>query len=743
MTKSKGFMPLLIPSATVFFSSFCIMVLELVASRLIARHLGSSLYTWTAVIGVVLAGITIGNYIGGRIADKFKVRKALAVLFILSSAACVITVISNNLVGGWLWLWQFSWPVRTFSHVSLVFLLPSVLLGTISPVVAKMALDKGLATGRTVGDIYAWGAAGSIAGTFAAGYFLIAAMGTIAIIWTVGGALLVMGLLYWGRLWPGYIWALIFLCALLLAVLPVEWCEKAAAAVALREKPDPDILYEDESQYCYITVRQLSQNPDKRAFEQDKLMHSEIIMGDVSDLQYSYEQIHAAITHRFSGDKKKLSVLVIGGGGYVFPRYVEKVWPGSRVDVAEIDPGVTEAAMHAFGLDRNTSINTISMDARNHVDELLKNEDSAGCYDFIYEDALNDYSVPYQLTTKEFNDKLAILLGDNGVYMVELIDVFDEALFLGSFVNTLEQTFPYVYVITEAHQPNSARNTFVVVGAMRQLNLDNLEKDYKKTALDLWLFDDSDIGSIKQKANYFVLTDDHAPVENFMAPVVRKSAQEILASRYIGEAGKLQKQGRLDEAITLYKKILKMKNTPSPLSIKAYNDIALILATQGKTQQAVETFRNAIEFNEKSDFKSNMANIHFSLGIALKELGNTEQAMPHFDLAIVQYKKKLEKEPKSFKILVRLGNIFAEKAQFAEAAVYFQKAASIDPTILQNHFNLIRATQFAGQIDIAIEHTNRAIRFFTRHNQAQAVGRLKKLLDTLKFQKFQQSQKAN
>ncbi len=56
------------------------MVLELVAGRLVARHLGASLYMWTSVIGVVLAGITAGNYLGGHIADRFPGRKALAVL---------------------------------------------------------------------------------------------------------------------------------------------------------------------------------------------------------------------------------------------------------------------------------------------------------------------------------------------------------------------------------------------------------------------------------------------------------------------------------------------------------------------------------------------------------------------------------------------------------------------------------------------------------------------------------------
>ena len=55
----------------VFASNVCIMVLELTASRLLAHHIGQSLYTWTGVIGVVLAGITVGNYAGGMLADRF------------------------------------------------------------------------------------------------------------------------------------------------------------------------------------------------------------------------------------------------------------------------------------------------------------------------------------------------------------------------------------------------------------------------------------------------------------------------------------------------------------------------------------------------------------------------------------------------------------------------------------------------------------------------------------------------
>jgi hypothetical protein len=194
---------LFIPCATVFISSFCIMVIELVAGRIIARFLGSSLYTWTSIIGVVLAGITIGNYVGGRLADRFRTVKVLTLMFAACAAACLVIIGLNTLIGSWTWLWQLNWPTRILLHVTVVFLLPSAFLGTISPVVAKMALEKGLPTGRTVGDIYAWGAGGSIAGTFATGYYFIALMGTISIICCVATVMVVMALLYGAALYVG------------------------------------------------------------------------------------------------------------------------------------------------------------------------------------------------------------------------------------------------------------------------------------------------------------------------------------------------------------------------------------------------------------------------------------------------------------------------------------------------------------------------------------------------------------
>ena len=200
----------LVPNFTVFISSLCIMVVELVAGRLIARYVGSSLYTWTSVIGIVLAGIAAGNYIGGRLADRYRALEALASLFLLSSAACLLIPLLNDRVADLAFLRSREWSLRIAMHVFLVFFLPAAFMGSISPVAAKMALGLSTQTGRTVGSVYSWGAVGGIVGTFLTGYFLIAEMGTVAVLLSVSGILLAMALLFGARSLLPFLWIGVF-----------------------------------------------------------------------------------------------------------------------------------------------------------------------------------------------------------------------------------------------------------------------------------------------------------------------------------------------------------------------------------------------------------------------------------------------------------------------------------------------------------------------------------------------------
>ena len=728
-SKSKSFISIFIPSATVFISSFCIMVLELVASRLIARHLGSSLYTWTAVIGVILAGITIGNYLGGRIADNFPARKSIAMLFAVCSATCVITVILNNIAGRWTWLWYFSWPLRVFCHVSLVFLLPSALLGTISPVVAKMALDRGLPAGRTIGDIYAWGAAGSIAGTFAAGYWLIAAMGTQTVIWAIGAVLLLMSILYWARFWVLYIWAVIFTALITMAMIPAKWARSTGSSIALRERPDAKILYEDESRYSHIVVEQAPDNPNRRFFYQDKLKQCKILMNDILDLQYFYTEIYAAVTEGLGKNKEKLCIMAIGGGGYVFPRYVEKVWPGSRIDVAEIDPAVTRAAMQAFGLEKDTTINTINMDARNYVDKLLEQKRSGQGipqYDFIYEDAFDDFSVPFQLVTRQFNEKIYAILGDDGVYMINVVDIFDSGLFAGSVINTLEKTFPYVYVATE-NESCSSRNTFVIIAAKGKLDLKNIISQYKGEKLKPWYLDVSDIARLKQKSRQLILTDDYCPTDTLLAPVVRDDAKTTLAKKFLDRAEELKQKGRFAESIENYLSAIRAHHT---FSIQSYNEIGVMYARMGNLEQAAQVFNKALQYNGQSERKIR-ASIHYSLGAVLKELGKAEKATEQFRKAAEEFRRELTENPADPENWNVLGDILATMGDFKAAAEAFEKAQVLDPAAGAYYDNLVTALERDGRYNEAIEVLKKQIQLMKDHKQDEAASQLQGHLESL------------
>lgn len=322
----------------VFMSSVCVMVLELTASRLIAKHVGSSLYTWTSVIGVVLAGITIGNFLGGWLADKAPPSKLLNWLFLTASILCLSVLWLDGVASnqgrpdGW------GWPAWVVCVVGMVFFLPSMSLGTISPVVASLALSQSRKVGATVGNVYAWGAFGSIVGTFLGGFILIDAFGTRAIVALVAGTLAVMGILSAGSQWAFRLtvlfgWMqLVTWIGLSASITDVgmkgfaEWFGTVTSitdddftrsvkisrwrtfgerfgkqlhemGLTLGLRDDEIGEYHDESNYSYINVTQQTEQGQRVAvLKLDKLIHSYYVTDDPTQLNYDYEKVYAAVT---------------------------------------------------------------------------------------------------------------------------------------------------------------------------------------------------------------------------------------------------------------------------------------------------------------------------------------------------------------------------------------------------------------------------------------------------------------
>jgi Tfp pilus assembly protein PilF len=424
---------------------------------------------------------------------------------------------------------------------------------------------------------------------------------------------------------------------------------------------------------------------------------------------------------------------VLGGGGYALPRYLERFWPNGAVDVAEIDPGVTKAAFAAFELDPGTKINTINLDARNYIDSICEERRLGGQpkkYDFIYEDAINDYSVPHQLTTKEFNDKLYGLLADDGIYMVDLIDTFDSALFLGAVINTLEQTFPFVTVIAQNNINACNRNTFVVVAAKRKLDLTDVCRDCKDERI-IWYLSESEIGHLRRKSNAMVLTDDYAPVENLLAPVVLRNINaksELFADLAI----KYAQQGNSRKVIQNLNTLI---GADPAKAIKSYFSAARILSDTGKTYEALAVYENALDLFTDPQYKVPMMILRHNYAMLLKKAGAYQQAAEQLDIVSNVCRQELDENADALEPRVMLANTLAEKGDFAAAAEHFQKVVELQPDNPENRIKLIMALQAAGKTDSVAQAAQNATEYFQGRNRTEDAAAILKYINQIQSQK--------
>jgi len=713
------------------------MMLELTAGRLAARYIGSSLYTWTAVIGVTLAGLTVGNYAGGRLADLSGTRRTIGRLFAICCGTCIAAIALNNAVWEQMLLWRFGFAAQVLGYISAIFFIPSALIGAIYPVAVKMAVETNSRSGRTVGLMYSLGAAGSILGTFLAGFWLIGTIGTVNTMWLFAVVMLAGAVMYLPRSAGTYAYAGLVVLLIILGTASADWAKRLGSAISLRPARKPELLYETESQYCYIAVRQLTRQPDERELIEDNMRsHSRLIMDRIRDLRFFYIQVYGAVTERLAAGKKKLCTLTIGGGGYVFPRYILDVWPGSQTDVVEIDPAVTEAATSAFGLPADSPIHTINLDGRNYVDELLEKKsrgEKIPQYDFVYMDAFNDLAVPFQLVTRQFNEKIFAITAPDGVYVVNLIAMLENGGFFASFVRTIRETFPYVYVVTR-QSPDDLPVNFVVIAGKRPVNLEGLDTDKLLKDAPLQVYDANKLEAIEKRENGIIIDDDYAPVENLIAPVVRRSSEEVVADKYIGQAENFKAQDKWEQAVEKYK--LAIQACPAS-SAYPYYSMGLILVEHGRDRESAEALRSAMKLIEKQQGKV-IPFLYYELGVVLKNLGETAESSKYLAEAAELLKKVLAVKGNSAQIFWQLGQVQASSGNMKEAALSFEKALEQDPNDTSYYFSVAEALASQRQYEEGIKYLNKGIEYMLGLGRGEDADKLKDLRLRLEAEKPRQ-----
>ncbi|MBV9581354.1 MAG: spermidine synthase, partial [Chloroflexi bacterium] len=515
-----------------------------------------SLYTWTSIIGVVLAGISLGNYLGGRIADRWPRRRtlgillaagglaSLAILPLINIATSIPTgqlVDPNNHLGGVLPLDHAALLIlRIVTITTLIFFPPSLVLGMVSPVVIKLTLSDLAQTGGVVGKVYALSTLGSIVGTFATGFVLVQLLGTRMIVLGVGIVLLLMAALFGDLVRVGRAAVPLAGGVLLVGVLvPARNvkaydclgdglnvdCVQRAATDGWDQATQSGCLRET-AYYCIRVTADESASDHQTVKELvlDHLVHSYNSLEDPNYLQYGYIKVYAEIADYLAQrlPNQALRVLYVGGGGYTLARHIEATYPNARQEIMEIDPGVTQTAYEQLGVDpKTTTITTYNVDARLMTNQLVQQH--AGPYDLIIGDAFNDLSVPYHLTTREFDQQLKQLLKPDGYYLALVIDKLVGGAFIPAYTDTVLQVWPAVQVLAEGATWSSGDpSTYVVAAGDIAIDPDRLAGVHGQGvdgSIATRIMPGEQMHDWLANAHALVLTDDYAPVDNLLAPI--------------------------------------------------------------------------------------------------------------------------------------------------------------------------------------------------------------------------------
>jgi len=481
--------PLPSPLATslVFLASGAVLVLEIVALRLVGPYVGVTLQVSSSVIGISLAAIAYGTWLGGRLADRFDPRALLAPALILAAIGTAVTLPlvrwgGEVLRGG-------TAPAVLLLAAMAVFL-PAFLLAGITPLVVKLQLSDLRRTGAVVGKLSSTGTLGAITATLATGFILVAAMPTSWIILTLAGLLAVAGfaLGWWLRRRPRVpaVLAAIGLVGAGLGVTAPNPCDIETAYHCARVERDPSV-------------------PDGRTLILNSARHSYVDLTDPRHLEFAYVRWIGAVTDVLRPADVAIDALHLGGGGFTVPGYVAATRPGSHQLVLELDGGLVRLDRERLGLTTGPNLRVRVGDARVN----LATQPSGG-YDLVVGDAFGHLVVPWHLATREMAADVARVLRTDGIYAQNVID-YAPNRFIRAEVATVAAVFRHVALVApQAAIDGGTGSNFVIVASASPLPLATL-----RTRLpSVRVLDGPDLTAFVAGAR--ILTDDYAPVDQLL-----------------------------------------------------------------------------------------------------------------------------------------------------------------------------------------------------------------------------------
>lgn len=382
-----------------FVTGFGLMAFELAAARILAPTIGSSTYIWTSVIGVIIAALSVGYYVGGIVADKRNSAADVAWLLLGTAATVVLTLIMYESLLDSAMRWDIDVRLQAVIVATILFAPASFVLGMISPYLAKLNVRTLAASGRSVASLSALNSIGGIIGTFATGFILFGYIGSRETIVLVAIMLLVSSWVMEANHRRKLRVALSSLLVFIVLLTGGAAQDRYSFAI---ETPSAHYEVEDFV-YNDTPVRGIRTGP--------RGIQSGVSLNGSSDPVFWYTQQLAELTLA----EKPERVLVLGGGAFTLPEYLAEQLPDATIDAVEIDPELGPIARNFFFYNDPSNVNLIFDDARAYINQ------TDNTYDVIIVDVYGDTSIPFSLMTREYGKAVAAHLTDGGVVLANIV----------------------------------------------------------------------------------------------------------------------------------------------------------------------------------------------------------------------------------------------------------------------------------------------------------------------------------
>ena len=465
---------------------------EIAAARLMAPFFGASTIVWANTIAIVLVALSVGYWLGGRLATRHPTMRAL----------CLVVLVAALLLGAVPFVADpfLSLSVEAFDQVSIgafagslfgvlaLVAVPVLMLGTVAPWAIRLKVERVEDSGEVAGRLYAISTVGSLIGTFLSALLFIPLIGTQRTFLTFAALIAIVAAVGVGR----RVAALAPLLLLALLAAPVGIVKAAEG--------EGRVIHEADTEMQYARVVEYPDGERHLELNEGQAVHSiwredSVLTGDVWD---GYLVAPFAVRDEVPGH-----IAILGNGAGTTARAYAHYWPDTRIDAVEIDGELFDIGREYFGLESRPELREYAEDAR----PFLRRSD--GGYDAVFVDAYRQPYIPFYLATVEFFELARDRLADGGVLVLNVGHPEGSEELEQVLTRTLREVFPHV-----ARDPIEPTNTLLIASMETMPSSDSL----RDAAQDL----PPELAEVAGRAALIldepldggeVYTDDRAPVE--------------------------------------------------------------------------------------------------------------------------------------------------------------------------------------------------------------------------------------